>query len=43
MLRIEILPVTNFKEVINVALENEDVVVNNTEILSAKGNNVIET
>lgn len=40
---IEILPVTNFKEVINVALENEDVVVNNTEILSAKGNNVIET
>lgn len=40
---IKILPVTNFKEVINLALENEVMVVNNTEILSANGSSAIET
>ena len=41
---IEIFPVTNFKDVINIALEDHtDTSINNTEILSAKGNNMIET
>lgn len=41
---IEIFPVTNFKDVINIALEDYvDIPISNTEILSAKGNNMIET
>ena len=45
---IEIFPVTNFRDVIKISLEdyeNDSIanVENNTEILSAKGNNMIET
>ena len=41
---IEIYSVSNFKEVINIALEDtKDKIINNTEILSAKGNNIMET
>lgn len=39
---IEIIPVSNFKEVINLALEEEIITKHNQEILSAQGNNTIE-
>ena len=41
---IKICPVSHFKEVISIALEEgESTVKNSKEILSAKGNNMIET
>lgn len=40
---IEIIPVSNFKDVIKFALEEENISKHNQEILSAQGNNTMES